>query len=245
MHHSSGHLEWQVRSDVPGVAECRSIWLDSGHTLEDVAEQLCDTCLDPWNNYSQQADAGITQTPAVWTMLEETDDPQSVEWLLNSYLWGDLAALKLLPTGVAVPLEHGETFSANIRVQTLINVISQRRSYYTSNPNAILPEHTVSRLFKDWKLDYTTWMNEAAQRDWYGLRVSRRHEWTRTRFRTFLFQMCGNYELIRFWVRVGVSWMSLRIFKRVFVNDDQETNKEIKLTRAVEAVRNALSNVDR
>ena len=239
-----------MRSDVPGVDECRSIWLDSGHTLEEVAQQLCDTRLDPWDTFPvidnfQQPDAGITQAPVVWTMLEETDDPESVEWLLNSYLWGELAALKLLPTGVAVPLEHEETYSASIRVQTLINVISQRRSYYESNPNAILAEHTVTRLLNDWKRDYTAWMNEAGQRTWYGLRVSQRREWTRTRFRTFLFQMCGNYDLIRFWVRVPVSWMSLRIFKRVFVNGEQETSKEIKMSRAVQAVRNALSNADR
>ena len=158
MHHSSGHLEWQVRSDVPGVDECRSIWLDSGHTLEEVAQQLCDTRLDPWDTFPvidnvQQPDAGITQAPVVWTMLEETDDPESVERVLNSYLWGKLAALKLLQTGVTVPLEQAETYSASIRLETLIKVTEQRRSNYVRNPNDILPEDTVTELLNDWKGD--------------------------------------------------------------------------------------------
>ena len=175
MHHSSGHLDWQVRRDVPGVVECRSIWLRSGHTLEEVAQQLCDTRLDPRTTFSvidnvQQPDAGITQAPLVWTMLEETDKPESVEWLLNSYLWGELASLKLFQTGEAVPLEQDETYSASIRLETLIKVTQQRRLNYVWNPNDILPEDTVTRLLNDWKKDYTSWMNKSSQRIWCGLR---------------------------------------------------------------------------
>ena len=83
----------------------------------------------------------------------------------------------------------------------------------------------------------------------------KRHEWTRTRFRNFFFKMCGNYDLVRFWLRVPASGMSLRIFKEVFVDGDQETSTggqyrrikkdvstEIKMNRAVQAVRYALRN---
>ena len=219
-------------------------------TLEEVAPQLCDTRLDSRTTFSvidnaQQPDAGTTQAPLVWTMLEETDDPESVEWMLNSFLWGKLAALKLLQTGVTVPLEQDETYSASIRLETLIKVTEQRRSNYVRNPNDILPEDTVTQLLNDWKKDYTSWMNKSSQRIWYGLKVSERREWTRKRFRNFFFKMCGNYDLVRFWLRVPASGMSLRIFKEVFVDGEQETSKNIKMNRAVQAVRYALRNADR
>ena len=224
--------------------------MDSGHTLEAVARQLWDTRLEsstsvPVIDNVQQPDAGITQAPLVWTMLEETDEPESVEWLLNSYLWGELASLKLLQTGVAVPLEQDETYSASIRLETLIKVTEQRRSNYVRNPNDILPEDTLTELLNDWKADYTAWMNQSSQRIWYGLKVSQRREWTRTRFRNFFFKMCGNYDLVRFWLRVPASWMSLRIFKQMYVDGDPWLSNNTKMKRAVQAVRYALRNADR
>ena len=247
-HYSSGHLAWQVRRDVPGVDQLRSIWIDSGHTLEAVARQLCDTRLEsstsvPVIDNVQQPDAGITQTPLVWSMLQEIDELASVEWLLNSYLWGELASLKLLQTGEAVPLEQDETYSASIRLETLIKVTQQRRLNYVWNPNDILPEDTVTRLLNDWKKDYTSWMNKSSQRIWCGLRKDERREWTRKRFRVFFFKMCGNYDLVRFWLRVPASGMSLRIFKDVFV--DGHGSSDIKMQKAVQAVRYALRNADR
>ena len=236
-----------MKSGVPGVDECRRIWTD-GRTLEDVAPQLWHTRLDPRIMSSvidnaQQPDAETTQAPLVWTMLAETDHRESVEWLLNCCLYGKLASLKLLQTGVTVPLEQDETYSASIRLETLIKVTEQRRSNYVRNPNDILPEDTVTKLLNDWKGDYTAWMNQSSQRAWYRLKVSQRHEFERKRFRNFLFKMCGNYDLVRFWLRVPASWMSLRIFKEVFVDGQEETT--IKMNRAVEAVRNAVIDAER
>ena len=193
----------------------------------------------------QQADAGITQAPFAWAMLEETHDPEPVEWLLDSYLSGERASLKLLVTGDAVPLEQDEAFPPIIRLETFIKVTKQRRSNYVNHPNDILSEDTLTELLNDWKADYTAWMNQSSQRTWYRLKVSQRREWTRTRFRNFFFKMCGNYDLVRFWLRVPASGMSLRIFKEVFVVGGKETSKNIKMNRAVQAVRYALRNADR
>ena len=220
------------------------------HTLEEVAQQLCDTRLDPWTTVPvidnvQQPDAGITQAPLVWTMLEETDDPESVEWVLNSYLWGKLAPLKLLQTGVAVPLEQDETYSASIRLETLIKVTKQRRSNYVNHPNDILSEDTLTELLNDWEDDYTAWMNQSSQRTFYRLEVSQRREWTKNRFRNFIFRLGSNDDLVRFWLRVPASGMSLRIFKEVVVDGEKEIFSFFKMERAVEAVRYALRNADR
>ena len=181
----------------------------------------------------------------MWTMLEETEDLNSVEWLLNKCLFGKLAPLKLLQSGVTVPLEDGERQSACSRLETAIKVTVQRRSRYVQNPDDILSEDTVGKLLKQWKDDYRSWMNQASQRDWYRLEVEERHVFERTRFRVFLWKMCGHYDLVRFWLRVPASWMSLRIFKQVYVDGDPWTSDNTKMKRAVQAVRYSLTNAAR
>ena len=159
--------------------------------------------------------------------------------VLNTYLFGKLGSLKLLQTGVAVPLEQDETYSASIRLETLIKVTEQRRADYVRNPNDILPEDTVTKLLDDWKGDYTAWMNQSSQRAWYRLKVSQRHEFERKRFRNFFFKMCGCHDLVIFWLKVPASATSLRIFKDVYVDGEEEN--AIKLSRAVQAVRDWLA----
>ena len=55
--------------------------------------------------------------------------------------------------------------------------------------------------------------------------------------------VCPFYDLVRFWLRVQASGMSLRIFKEVFVAGEEET--EIKMRRAVEAVRDPVRDAER
>ena len=203
--------------------------------------------LDPPSQaVAQQLDAGITEAPTAWAMLEETDDePELVEWLLNSYRSGEPASLKLLLTGEAVPLEQEEGFPPIIMLETLIKVTKKRRSNYVNHPYDILPEDTVKELLNDWEDDYNAWMNQSSQATFYRLEVPQRREWTQNRFRNFLSRMCSNVDLVRFWLRVPASWMSLRIFKEVFVDGEKEAGKDIKINRAVQAVRYALRNADR
>ena len=167
-------------------------------------------------------------------MLEETEASESFQWLLETYLVGELASLKLLQTGEAVPLEQEEPQSASIRLETLIKVTEQRRSKWIQKPNDILPEEILKSLLDEWKADYKAWMNLSSQYEWYRIKHSKR-EWLRTRFRNFLFKMCGCYDLVIFWLRVQASWMSLRIFKEVVVAGEEETT--IKLNRVVQAVK--------
>ena len=192
----------------------------------------------------QQAAAGITQAPFAWAMLEETHKPEAVEWLLDSYLSGERASLKLLLTGEAVPLEQAEAFPPIIMLETFIKVTRQRRFNYVNHPYEILSEETLTELLNDWEDDHTAWMNRSSQRTFYRLKVSQRREWTKNQFRNFIFKMCSNDDLVRFWLRVPASGMSLRIFKEVVVDGKQETSKNTKMNRAVEAVRYALRNAE-
>ena len=220
---------------MPGLEACRDIW-QRNRTLDEVAQKLRYTRLRPCDNVEQPAVA-ITQAPSAWAILEGFDALESVQWLLDTYLFGKLAALKLLQTGEAVPLEQEEVHSASIRLETLIKVTKQRRSRWILTPNDILSQSTFKALYDDWKSDYTSWMNQSTQDAWYYIQGSD-HVWLRTRFRNFLFKMCGCQDLVRFWLRVPASAMSLRIFKEVFV--DGKEKPTIKMNRAVQAVRDWL-----
>ena len=215
--------------------------------LEPVAAELCHVRLDPHTmvpciDNVQQPDTGITQAPSVWRMLEETNDPASVEWLLEKCLYNELGSLKLLKTGVVVPLEHEEQYSASIRLEMLIKITQQRRSRYYDNPNDILSIDKVTDLLNELKDDYPSWMTESAQRGWFDAPHRERHAYTRSRWRNFLWKMCGHYYLVVFWLYVPASWRSLRIFMQIFVDGNEETSNEIKLQNAVRAARSALRN---
>jgi hypothetical protein len=230
---------------------CRATWSSCG-SLEEVAQLLCNTRLCPLSNSVEQPVPSITQAPSVWALLEE--DPENhgiIQWLLDYLLWGDkLMALKLLQTGETIPLEEEEVQPPHIRLETLIKVTEQRRSKYIKNPNDILPEHTLKILHDEWKDDYKAWMNRSSQARWNSTHPRKRHEYQRTRFRTFLFQMCGSYDLVMFWLRVQASWTSLCIFQEAFQPflgkertdvpldpKEREAAKKAAMDRAVESVR--------
>ena len=207
-------------------------------TLDEVAQKLRYARLRPYDNVQQPA-VGITQAPSAWAILEGTDALESAQWLLEKYLFGNLATLKLLQTGEAVPLEQEEVHSASIRLETLIKVTEQRRERWIDTPNDILSDTTFKALYDEWKNDYTSWMNLSTQYEWHRVKKSRR-EALKSRFRNFLFKICGCHDLVIFWLKVPASSMSLRIFKDVYVDGEEEN--AIKLNRAVQAVKDWLED---
>ena len=106
-------LAWQCQ---PGeVEECRAIW--HNRSLDEVAQQLCNTRLRPLSTRPfigsvEQSAGAITQAPSVWAFLEEPramEEPpanDALQWLLDKFLYGKLASLKLLQTGETIPPCH-------------------------------------------------------------------------------------------------------------------------------------------
>lgn len=234
-HHSGGHLAWQCKPGEPGIEECRAIW-QYQNTLDEVAQQLCNTRLRPLTVSAigtvEQRAVAITQAPSVWAMLEDALAPGALQWLLDTFLFGKLASLKLLQTGEAIPLEQEEPQPASIRLETLLEVTKQRRSKWIQKTNDILSEEILKSILDEWKADYKAWMNQSSQDEWHRTKYAKRHDFERKRFRNFLFKMCGCYELVIFWLRVPANWISLRIFWDAF-NEERIG----VVNRAVEAVR--------
>ena len=174
--------------------------------------------------------------------FEEPPANDVLKWLLETCLFDSLASLKILQTGKTVPLERDEDTPPHIRLQTLINLTEQKRSNWIINTNDILPDETFKLLYDDWKDDYESWMNESAQNEWWSVPETKRHEWTRSRFRNFLFKIVGSYQLVVFWLYVKASWSSLRIFRQVFAEEGSGAKKEKakdKMKRAIRLVRDS------
>ena len=143
-------LALQCRPGEP--EECRTIWQGSCN-LDQVAQQLQHTCL-PVDSAEQpvieQPAAAITQAPSVWALLgedpvDDTDDADdstgdALRWLLDTFLWKDLACLKLLQTGETIPLEEEEEQLPHIRLEILIKLTQQKRAKWIQNPDDILPD---------------------------------------------------------------------------------------------------------
>ena len=215
-------LRWQCA--FVELEECRAIWKDT--SLDEVAQELCNTRLRPLSTRPfigsvEQSVGAITQAPLVWALLEEPAASYATQWLLDKFLCGNLASLKLLQTGETIPLEEEEEQPAHIRLETLIKLTEQKRSKWIQHTNDILPHDTIKLILDEWKDDYESWMNQKTQDEWRRLQRSNRREWTSVRFGNFLFKICGFYHLVIFWLYVHAASTSLNIFRKVFLRREE------------------------
>ena len=226
-------LKWQCEADE--LAEIKSIW-HAASNLDEVAKALQDTCL-PFGVYdsphagAEQPAEVITQAPLAWQLLEAPDlsiAENALQWLLHKCFGNKLASLKLSRTGQVIPLDNDERQPPHIRLHIMMSVLQERRRRWTRSNDEILPFEIGKALMCEWQDDYTSWMSQAAQEEWYKKFYSQlrnnkwrkdTHHFEKSRFRNFLWKMCGCYELVLFFVRVQPSWHSLAIFHEFFIEE--------------------------
>ena len=168
----------------------------------------------------------------VWELFEDRHFRghalADVQWLTDNFMHEDLPTLKLLQTGETVPLKPNETQLPIFRLETIMRLTKQRRSKWIKCPNDVLTVDSLRQAFNDWKDDYKTWMDPWSQVQLCRIHQKKKHEFTRKRFRTSLFKMCGSYEFIVFWIRVRASSTSLRIFRMHFEGYWQKLHQQSK-----------------
>ena len=224
-------IQWHC--DAFDVAYLRGIW-QKHWNLCDLAKELCPTRLpilrrragdrvwapaDAFSSVSESAQ-GICESPLANGLLvkdDDTRDHKPFRWLLHQFQ-GDLAQLKLLPTGETILLDRPEEQPSCIRLETLMNIIQRRREEWIRCPNDILSEQHLQGILSKWRREWRTWMHKDAVEDWWLCPEGKQCEFVRTRFRTFCRQMCGSYELIVFWLRVGATHETLSIFWEEFAS---------------------------
>ena len=199
------------REVVDGV---RKLWEgEANFSLHDIADKLSRLYLPPHHRHIRSYE-GIT--PA--SIVELFDDPNAadhammdVRWLASNFMAGTLRSTRLDENGRSRPLGVDQAVQAPMeKIKIIKEVTSRIRKNYIVWPNDVVPLKTLTTIIADSKKDCGFWMQSKTP-----IRKSR-HDCIRKRFRTYLFQMCGCYEFVVFWIRVRPSPKSLRIFRQYF-----------------------------
>ena len=116
---------------------------------------------------------------------------ESLDWLGQNFLWGTLA----------IDDATGEQVSADVKLERLIKLTSERRERVCAHPRTdVLTEQALNDVLLSWKLDYPSWMHpESIQRS-RSLTNQPWHQLLRRSFRTFLFSLVGCYEMSIFFL---------------------------------------------
>lgn len=232
------------------LAQLKTIWT-SGCCLEEMAkilqqDLLSNSCIDFLSHDENvtTSDTTMTNAPDVWTMLEHADEDDEgidietvIEWLCSNCLQGDIAHCRLEKNGTLTQLEDSEEQMPHLRLQTIIDLTRQKRQPYDRSSDQVLEDEQVQTIISDWKTNHSAWMNETAQSD--RVQSKKRKSWhhrKRDRFRTFLYQMAGCYELVIFWLYVPASWRTLRIFYSIYA-EESTLSKTKRCRMAVNSVR--------
>ena len=220
-------LRWAL-ANPSDADECHSIWTDAAnYDLDLVARQVCNTVLRPASSTAEQSAAAgspITSAPASWDLLanaaangDSEFDQNSLRWLLDTYVFNKVACLKLLQNGQAIPVGPFERQPPILRLETFIRLTKERRSEVTKDPDEILSFDTVERIIAAWRKNWWSWMlGEETKKKWWDTWGDKREDFEKCRFRTFIFQMCGSRNLLKFWLHVPASYSTLVIFQHCF-----------------------------
>ena len=226
-------MEFRSPWQVDAIQECQEIWQNEV-ALHDVILKLSDAHLPasiriPDITCEAQPGVAATQTPYFWQLFQK--DTETVIWLEKTYMHGSIGSMKLLQTGEAVPIDEAEKQSTSSRVETLIKITEYLRGPYLNSPDDVLSEKVLCNILRKWKNDYTTWMESTSQQNLEAIiqginnktaSYAQYKRFLRKRFRPMIFQMCGSYELVLFWIRVRACSRTLLVFKDIF-----ETRRKI------------------
>ena len=230
------------------LEEIQEIWTNAWN-LTDASEKLKRT-LQPLRLLQQPVE--VTHMLDVWSLIApatNTDsDPQedetaeasdALEWLCSNCFHKKLAQCKLLVTGKLSSLcQYEEKQLPHIRLQTVLMITQEKRKPWIQNLEDVLPGEKVGQIISAWRDDYQSCMHADNQEQLRLLTDQQeRHHKLRGRFRTFLFQMCGCYDLIIFFLHVKPSWCSLAIFHEIYTKEMQYKGFE-RINMAVRKIKN-------
>ena len=160
-------------------------------------------------------------------------------------------ATKVLPNGISKDIDDEQPQAPFIKLNILLALANSRRAKYITEEDDILTDAQYTALHHEWMHeDWQSWMDEKSQEEWCKRYRNRKenikgnglHVWTRTRFRTFMWQIAGSLELLQFFLYVPQSYQNFCIFHAIFsvfrgVWKEKGTTKHELLMTAVERVR--------
>ena len=164
--------------------------------------------LSPVLNNLERPNGGSMACPHVTACLE-TLEGEMLEWLTRTYLWenGKVRIYGPATDGYIRKHDHREWTAAE-KLEQLISETRSQRAWWCACPdNDILEEWELGWVLAAWKNNYYLWMApEDSSRQ-------HRHGKLRTKFRTYLFQMAGSYEMVLFFLVAPFNNRHLQIWR--------------------------------
>ena len=141
-------------------------------------------------------------------------DPETLDWLTATYLWGDTQRFGPSSDGWNRRQEDRK-YTAAEKLELLISETHFRREGHCINPaEDILQEDALKVVLDAWKADYERWMRPETLETAWGQTWQQWHAFLRRAFRSHLFQFVGSYEMVVFFLVAPFNHDNLQIFRR-------------------------------
>ena len=185
--------------------------------------------------------SGSAEQPALPNVaaLLDSISIESLDWLLENFLWGEVSRYVLSNNGTLAYNPSGEQVSADVKLELLIKLTRERRERFCALPSMdILTEEELNDIITVWKHDYQQWMHPETIQYAYSLTNQQWHQLLRRSFRTFLFHLVGSYEMSVFFLVAPFNPDTLDIFQRAW--EQSATHAEV-LVLAKRLLRDSLA----
>ena len=183
-------------------------------------------------------ETSFINAPFVRMLLQEHEDEAILRWYLDNFLFDKLGSIYVLPNGISKPIEEEKPQAPYIKLDILLRVAQYHRAKYTAQEDEILTNEKYRELHHAWRDDWQSWMTQEAQNEWWQ---HGKHEWTKSRFKNFMFKIGGCAELLQFFLFVPHTYSNFQIFYDVFRSADvpwrPALSRNERLMQAVELVR--------
>ena len=151
------------------------------------------------------------QCPYVNSVLDSLD-PDTLDWLMKTYLWGYVA--KYGPSSDGYTRKQNSCFTAEEKLEQLIRQTAEIRAAHLSSPaEDILSERELKVILDAWKNDTSQWRRPETWNKWWGMTNQQWHETKRGAWRSHLFHIVGCYEMAIFFVVAPFTNENLQIFR--------------------------------
>ncbi len=159
--------------------------------------------------------------------MQHSIDNETLDWLTDTYLWGDTAQYGSCNDGRTRYQSH-RVYTAAEKLEDLIVETQARREKHCRDPASdVVQEKDLQSMLEECKNAYWVWMRpESIERTWKMTR-QRWHQFLRTAFRAHLFQFVGCYEMTVCGLIAPLNSGTLKIFRLAF-EDAADTEDDTK-----------------
>ena len=108
-------------------------------------------------------------------------------------------------------------YTAADKLDDLVTKTEERRYLCGAYPrNHVMSELELGDALRAWKECYWTWMHPESVTAAYGLTQNQWQQLLRRNFRSYLFHLCGCYELTLFFLVAPFTLQNLELFRQCF-----------------------------